>query len=311
MLVRPSYVLGGRAMDVVYDDEELETYIEEAVRVSPGNPILVDDFLEDAVELDVDAVADGRSVLIGGIMEHIETAGVHSGDSACMIPPGSLDEDTLRRVREVTEDIAKALKTKGLMNVQLAVTGVGEDEEARCTSWRRTPLVAYRSVRLEGHGRPDRQDRREGDGRRDPREPRGRRADPRTHLDQRGRPALTACRDRTRVSAEMKSTGEVMGTASEFGTAYWKAQQAAGNAVSEGTAVVDLDVDGFEDHFDVEAFDDVPQAIREGEVDFVVSRDRDSLEMAVEEDPLPRRWPAPRPTSKRSIRSTVNSRWPR
>jgi len=87
-----------------------------------------------------------------------------------------------------------------------------------------------------------------------------------------------------RLGPEMKSTGEVMGTASEFGTAYWKAQQAAGNAVSEGTAVVDLDVDGFENHFEVADFDDVPQAIRESKVDFVVSRDRDSLEMAVEEE---------------------------
>jgi len=87
-----------------------------------------------------------------------------------------------------------------------------------------------------------------------------------------------------RLGPEMKSTGEVMGTASEFGTAYWKAQQAADNAVSEGTAVVDLDVDGFEQFFDVAAFDDVPQAIRENEVDFIVSRDRDSLEMAVEEE---------------------------
>jgi carbamoyl-phosphate synthase large subunit len=87
-----------------------------------------------------------------------------------------------------------------------------------------------------------------------------------------------------RLGPEMKSTGEVMGTASDFGTAYWKAQQAADNAVGEGTAVVDLDVDGFENHFDVAAFDDVPQAIREGKVDFVVSRDRDSLEMAVEEE---------------------------
>ncbi|TYT61390.1 carbamoyl-phosphate synthase large subunit [Natrialba swarupiae] len=286
VLVRPSYVLGGRAMDVVYDDEELETYIEEAVRVSPGNPILVDDFLEDAVELDVDAVADGRSVLIGGIMEHIETAGVHSGDSACMIPPGSLDEDTLGRVREVTEDIAKALKTKGLMNVQLAVTGVGEDEESKVyvleanpRSSRTVPYVSKATgvpiakiaakvmagETLESLGVAEQ-------------------IPEHTSIKEVVLPFDRLPGSDPRLGPEMKSTGEVMGTASEFGTAYWKAQQAAGNAVSEGTAVVDLDVDGFEDHFDVEAFDDVPQAIREGEVDFVVSRDRDSLEMAVEEE---------------------------
>ncbi|MWV40945.1 carbamoyl-phosphate synthase large subunit [Natrialba sp. INN-245] len=286
VLVRPSYVLGGRAMDVVYDDEELETYIEEAVRVSPGNPILVDDFLEDAVELDVDAVADGRSVLIGGIMEHIETAGVHSGDSACMIPPRSLDEDTLERVREVTEDIAKALKTKGLMNVQLAVTGVGEDEksevyvlEANPRSSRTVPYVSKATgvpiakiaakvmagETLESLGVAEQ-------------------IPEHTSIKEVVLPFDRLPGSDPRLGPEMKSTGEVMGTASEFGTAYWKAQQAASNAVSEGTAVVDLDVDGFEDHFDVEAFDDVPQAIREGEVDFVVSRNRDSLEMAVEEE---------------------------
>jgi len=115
-------------MRVVEDDAELEEYIEEAVRVSPDKPILVDQFLDDAVELDVDAVADGDDVLLGGVMEHVESAGVHSGDSACMIPPRSLGEETLARVREVTEDIARALDTVGLLNVQLAVTGVGDDD---------------------------------------------------------------------------------------------------------------------------------------------------------------------------------------
>src|SRR5699024_3288558 len=121
VLVRPSYVLGGRAMDVVYDDDELRQYVEEAIHVSPDQPILIDEFLEGAVELDVDAVADGSDVLIGGIMEHVESAGVHSGDSACMIPPESLGEDVPGRVRDVVEDIAGALETVGLLNVQLAV----------------------------------------------------------------------------------------------------------------------------------------------------------------------------------------------
>ncbi|MFC6726253.1 carbamoyl-phosphate synthase large subunit, partial [Halobium palmae] len=95
VLVRPSYVLGGRAMDVVHGDEELTEYIEEAVRVSPDKPILVDQFIADGVELDVDAVSDGERTVIGGIMEHVEAAGVHSGDSACMIPPRSLSDGTL------------------------------------------------------------------------------------------------------------------------------------------------------------------------------------------------------------------------
>ncbi|QLG49188.1 carbamoyl-phosphate synthase large subunit [Natrinema halophilum] len=280
VLVRPSYVLGGRAMDVVYDDDELETYIEEAVRVSPEKPILVDDFLEDAVELDVDAVADSRNVLIGGIMEHVETAGVHSGDSACMIPPRSLDEDTLERVREVTEDIAEALKTKGLLNVQLAVRdGEVYVLEANPRSSRTVPFVSKATgvpiaklaaqvmagetlTSLEAEEQiPDH-----------------------TSIKEVVLPFDRLPGSDPRLGPEMKSTGEVMGTASEFGTAYWKAQQAAGNAVSEGTAVVDFDIDGFENHFDVADFDDVPQAIREGNVDFVVSRDRDSLEMAVEEE---------------------------
>jgi len=280
VLVRPSYVLGGRAMDVVYNDAELETYIEEAVRVSPEKPILVDDFLEDAIELDVDAVSDGRDVIIGGIMEHVETAGVHSGDSACMIPPRSLDEETLERVREVTEDIASALKTKGLLNVQLAVRdGEVYVLEANPRSSRTVPFVSKATgvpiaklaakvmagetlASLEVDEQiPDH-----------------------TSIKEVVLPFDRLPGSDPRLGPEMKSTGEVMGTASEFGTAYWKAQQAAGNAVSEGTAVVDLDVDGFENHFEVTEFDDVPQAIRESEVDFIVSRDRDSLEMAVEEE---------------------------
>ncbi|EMA44655.1 carbamoyl-phosphate synthase large subunit [Halobiforma nitratireducens] len=280
VLVRPSYVLGGRAMDVVYDDEELETYIEEAVRVSPEKPILVDDFLEDAIELDVDAVADGRSTLIGGIMEHIESAGVHSGDSACMIPPRSLDEDTLERVREVTEDIAAALKTKGLLNVQLAVRdGEVYVLEANPRSSRTVPFVSKATgipiAKLAAKVMAGETLHSLGAQEQIPEH---------TSIKEVVLPFDRLPGSDPRLGPEMKSTGEVMGTASDFGTAYWKAQQAAHNAISEGTAVVDLDVDGFEDHFDVAEFDDVPQAIREGKVDFVVSRDRDSLEMAVEEE---------------------------
>jgi len=107
VLVRPSYVLGGRAMEVVWDELELREYMEEAVRVSPDHPILIDNFLADAVELDVDAVSDGENVLIGGIMEHIEAAGVHSGDSACVLPPQNVDEEVLDEARDFVRRIAR------------------------------------------------------------------------------------------------------------------------------------------------------------------------------------------------------------
>jgi carbamoyl-phosphate synthase large subunit len=121
VLVRPSYVLGGRAMQIVYDDNELRTYMKEAVKISPKHPILVDKFLEDAIEVDVDALCDGEDVFIGGIMEHIEEAGVHSGDSACVIPPQSIPDDVLNTIKEYTTDLALELGVVGLMNIQYAV----------------------------------------------------------------------------------------------------------------------------------------------------------------------------------------------
>lgn len=121
VLVRPSYVIGGRAMEIVYGLNELEEYMEEAVKVSPEHPILVDKFLEDAVELDVDVLADGEDVFIAGIMEHIEEAGVHSGDSACVIPPQTIPEHLLEVIREHTRKLAIELDVIGLMNIQYAV----------------------------------------------------------------------------------------------------------------------------------------------------------------------------------------------
>lgn len=123
VLVRPSYVLGGRAMELVHDDIELKTYIKEAVRVSRKHPVLIDSFLQDAVELDVDAVCDGTDVLIGGIMEHIEEAGVHSGDSACVIPPQSLQPETIETVREYTRKLTLGLGVVGHINIQYAIQG--------------------------------------------------------------------------------------------------------------------------------------------------------------------------------------------
>ncbi|MFB6184757.1 MAG: carbamoyl-phosphate synthase large subunit [Haloarculaceae archaeon] len=287
VLVRPSYVLGGRAMDVVYNDEDLKTYIEEAVRVSPDKPILVDEFLSDAVELDVDAVADGENVLIGGVMEHVETAGVHSGDSACMIPPRSQEiRDVMPRIREVTEEIARALNTVGLLNVQLAVRdGEVYVLEANPRSSRTVPFVskatgvpiaklAAKTMVGESLEQLDVSEQ---------------------IPDQVSVKEVVLPFDRLpgsdpRLGPEMKSTGEVMGTAGSFGKAYQKAQMAVGKPIPlEGTAVVDLPVIGFEEHFDVKSFDDfedtaaIETALRDGEIDLVVSRDRDVLEVCVEE----------------------------
>ncbi len=281
VLVRPSYVLGGRAMQVVHDDAELEHYIEEAVRVSPDKPILVDEFLEDAVELDVDAVSDGEDVLVGGVMEHIEAAGVHSGDSACVIPPRSLDDDTLRRVREVTEAIASALDTMGLLNVQLAVQ---DDEvyvlEANPRSSRTVPFVskatgvpiAKLAARVMAGETLADLDVSEG-------------VPEQYSVKEVVLPFDRLPNSDPRLGPEMKSTGEVMGTASSPEMAYWKAQQAASNAPEAGgTAVVDLPVEGYDDHFEVAEFADVPEAIRRGDVDFLVSDDREALTTAVEEE---------------------------
>ncbi len=304
VLVRPSYVLGGRAMRVVEDDEELERYIEEAVRVSPDKPILVDQFLANAVELDVDAVADGTDVLIGGVMEHVESAGVHSGDSACMIPPRSLSEETLARVREVTEDIARALDTVGLLNVQLAVTGVEDDDvesqvyvlEANPRSSRTVPFVSKATgvpiAKLAAKVMTN--DLTLADLEVEERIP--------EHLSVK---EVVLPFDRLpgsdpRLGPEMKSTGEVMGTARSFGKAYDKAQDSTGKPIPEsGTAVVDLSaeefpnpdteagealVEGFADHFELSTATDLVEATRRGEIDVIVSRQRELLEVAVEEE---------------------------
>ncbi|WP_442909370.1 carbamoyl-phosphate synthase large subunit [Halovenus sp. HT40] len=286
VLVRPSYVLGGRAMDVVYNDEDLETYIEEAVRVSPEKPILVDDFLADAVELDVDAVSDGENVLIGGVMEHVETAGVHSGDSACMIPPRSLGRDVNRRVREVVEDIARELDTVGLLNVQLAVRdGEVYVLEANPRSSRTVPFVskatgvpiAKIAAKVMAGASLDELDYEE-------------QIPEQVSVKEVVLPFDRLPGSDPRLGPEMKSTGEVMGTADTFGKAYQKAQMCVGKAIPlEGTAIVDMPVAGFEDFFDVKTLDDfedteaIKEALHAGEIDLVLSREREILEVCVEE----------------------------
>jgi len=123
LVVRPSYVLGGRAMEIVHGDKDLERYMREAVRVSEKSPVLLDRFLEDALEVDVDCISDGQDVMIGGIMEHIEAAGIHSGDSACSLPPYTLSKALQDELRRQTAAMARALKVVGLMNVQFAIQG--------------------------------------------------------------------------------------------------------------------------------------------------------------------------------------------
>ncbi|MCS6848996.1 MAG: carbamoyl-phosphate synthase large subunit [Anaerolineae bacterium] len=225
VLVRPSYVLGGRAMGIVYGEDELEEYIEEATRVSPDAPVLIDRYLEDSFELDVDAVADGERVVIGGIMEQIEEAGVHSGDSACMMPPLKVSEYHLNIIRDYTERIGLRLGVKGLMNVQFAI----KDEivyvlEVNPRASRTTPFVSKATgVPLAKIA--------------------ARIAAGQT-LEQIGfleEPKLDGFFVKEvvlpfnkfpgafyQLGPEMRSTGEVMGHASTFGHAYAKAELGAG-----------------------------------------------------------------------------------
>jgi carbamoyl-phosphate synthase large subunit len=287
VLVRPSYVLGGRAMRVVHSDAELEQYIEEAVRVSPNKPILVDQFLDGAVELDVDAVSDGENVLIGGVMEHVESAGIHSGDSACSIPPRSLDAETLGRVRAVTEDIAEALSTVGLLNVQLAVKdGEVFVLEANPRSSRTVPFVSKATgVPIAKLAAKAMAGRSLADLDVDEQIP--------EHVSVK---EVVLPFDRLpgsdpRLGPEMKSTGEVMGTARSFGKAYDKAQDSTGAPVPEGgTAVVDFGTElreAFAAHYDLATFEDdeaLHDAIRRGDVGLLVTDDREALTLAVEEE---------------------------
>src|SRR6201999_2815182 len=121
VLVRPSYVLGGRGMEIVYDETTLADYIARATEVSPEHPVLVDRFLDDAIEIDVDALFDGTELFLGGVMEHIEEAGVHSGDSSCALPPITLGKEEIDRIRDATEAIARGVGVLGLLNIQFAL----------------------------------------------------------------------------------------------------------------------------------------------------------------------------------------------
>ena len=238
VLVRPSYVLGGRAMEIVYEEEKLKDYLETAFRNSVEHPILIDKFLDDATEVDVDAIADGERVVIGGIMEHIEMAGVHSGDSACSIPPRTLSPEVQAEIRRQAVALATALKVRGLMNVQFAVKG--EEVyilEVNPRASRTVPFVSkaigVSLAKLAARVMVGRK------------------------LDEMGFteeivPTHVSVKESvlpfnkfagvdTLLGPEMKSTGEVMGIDHSFSKAYAKAQMAGGMRLPEsGTAFFSL-----------------------------------------------------------------------
>ncbi len=226
LVVRPSYVLGGRAMEIVYEEPELKRYMHEAVRVSNASPVLLDRFLEDAIEVDVDAVCDGSEVLIGGIMEHIEQAGVHSGDSACSLPPYTLSLSIQDRIRDQMARMAKALNVVGLMNAQFAIKG---DDifilEVNPRASRTVPFVskaigvplAKVAARcMIGRGLADQALQRE-------------QTPKRCFVKEAVFPFIKFPGVDTLLGPEMKSTGEVMGVGRTFGEAYAKAQEGAGS----------------------------------------------------------------------------------
>ena len=240
VLVRPSYVLGGRAMEIVHDEAELQTYITEAVRVSRKHPVLIDQFIQNAVEIDVDAACDGEEVLIGGIMEHIEEAGVHSGDSACVIPPQSLSPDIVARLEDYTRRIALQLGVVGLVNIQYAIKdGVVFVLEANPRASRTVPFVSKATgIPLAKVAAKVMMGLRIRDL--------GVRARPIHHVAVKEvlLPFNKLPGVDTVLGPEMKSTGEVMGIDYDFGRAYYKACIAADNEIpTEGKVFISLSGD--------------------------------------------------------------------
>jgi len=239
VLVRPSYVLGGRAMEIVFDDEHLRQYMDRAVEIGPGRPVLVDQFLEDAVELDVDAISDGETIVVGGIMEHIERAGVHSGDSACSLPTHSIAAPVLAEVRRQTIALARELGVIGLMNIQFAIQG--DDVYILEVNPRASRTVPFVSKVI---GKPLAKLAARvmvGDKLRD------------LGFSEEIVPTHLAVKEAvfpfakfpgvdTLLGPEMKSTGEVMGIDASFGVAFAKAQLGAGTTLPlEGTAFLSVE----------------------------------------------------------------------
>ena len=242
LVVRPSYVLGGRAMEVVHEQRDLERYMREAVKVSHDSPVLLDRFLSDAIEVDVDCLSDGKRTFIGGVMEHIEQAGVHSGDSACSLPPYSLSTDTINELKRQTSLMAKGLNVVGLMNVQFAIQHLeGKDVvyvlEVNPRASRTVPFVSkVTGLQLAKIAA---------------------RCMAGQSLDEQGIgnevvPAYYSVKEAvfpfvkfpgvdTILGPEMKSTGEVMGVGKTFGEAFVKSQLGASvNLPSSGKVFISV-----------------------------------------------------------------------
>src|SRR5678815_4308825 len=225
LIVRPSYVLGGRAMEVVFNEDDLRTYMTDAVKVSNDSPVLLDRFLDLAIEVDVDAICDGEDVYVGGIMEHVEQAGVHSGDSGCSLPPNSLSAETQNELRDQTRKLARALKVIGLMNIQFAIrNGIVYILEVNPRASRTAPFVSNATgvplAKMAARVMTGAKLKELG-------------------LTVERVPQFFAVKESVFPFAkfpeadpilgpEMKSTGEVMGTGRSFGEAYAKAQLASG-----------------------------------------------------------------------------------
>ncbi len=238
VVVRPSFVLGGRAMEIVYDREDLEIYIRNAVRVSPGKPVLIDRFLENAIEIDVDAISDGNETIVGGIMEHIEEAGIHSGDSACVLPPISLKEDILAQIKEFTGALARELNVVGLMNIQFAIkNGVIYVLEVNPRASRTIPFVSkatgiplakLATKLIMGNSLKNLGITKEV-------------IPPHISVKESVFPFARFPDVDTILGPEMKSTGEVMGIDESFGLAFAKSQLAAGQKLPlSGTVFISV-----------------------------------------------------------------------
>lgn len=233
VMVRPSYVLGGRAMEIVYDEASLVDYMRRAVKASPEHPVLVDKYLMDAIEVDVDAISDGVDVIIGGVMEHIEEAGIHSGDSACSLPPYSLRDDVVEEIKRQTKELARELNVIGLMNVQFAVKGTGQQGyeiyilEVNPRASRTIPYVSKATgiplaklaakvmmgMKLKDLGLKEEVKIRH------------------VAVKEAVFPFDRFHGVDTILGPEMKSTGEVMGIDEDFGLAYAKAQESCNNKI--------------------------------------------------------------------------------
>mgnify|MGYP002628261347 FL=1 len=237
LVIRPSYVLGGRAMEIIHDDDQLKTYIEEAVKVSGNNPVLLDRFLNDAIEVDVDAICDGENVFVSGIMEHIEEAGIHSGDSACCIPPYSLSKEIIQEIEKQTKTLAITIGVVGLINIQFAVQGTNIYVlEVNPRASRTVPFVSKASnisvakiatkvmtgLKLKDLNVPNKKLKT-------------------FSVKEAVFPFNKFPEVDTLLGPEMKSTGESMGIDLDFGMAYAKSQISAGNTLpKEGVVFISV-----------------------------------------------------------------------